>query len=287
VRDTVLILIAVLIAVAGALIMISSGDEYGAERLIYRAIVANQEIAANPEVAPPGLLARVEDNLKKIVKKYPKTRTARAAYLSLIGFYWEQKKYENVKSTADAIIARYPKDRGILSSAYFLKGAVFQEQGEWNKALKEFHTLRDEYTDSVLGLEVPIYIADYYKEERKLGQAKQAYIEAVQFYAKTEKKFRKKALGYAAANLLMRAHTELEQYEQAGQVLESVFKNYAKMQVFIQQLPNIEGIFIKKLNNPDKALQLYAIIRDRTEDERILEFLDGRIKAINVQKTGQ
>ncbi|MCQ9208827.1 MAG: hypothetical protein NG712_05565, partial [Omnitrophica bacterium] len=76
-KDTTLILIAVLMAVAGMLALTTSGADYAAEKLFYQAMRAYKEIALNPDVVPPGVLSRVERDLKKILQRYPKSKTAK------------------------------------------------------------------------------------------------------------------------------------------------------------------------------------------------------------------
>lgn len=273
--------------VAGLLSLISSRADYSAEKLFYQATKVGRKIALNPDVAPPTMLASVERGLKKIVEKYPKAAIAKIAHLSLAEYYLNKEEYAQAESRADEIIAKYTEDRDTLSKAYFIKGSAFEKQDQWNKALKEYQTLRDRYTDTLVGLGMPIYIAEYYKGKQKYDQADLAYQDAINFYRKLERENRAKVLGYAAANLLINSHLALEQYEQAGQVLENTLNNYPKVQVFAQQIPSIEAIFIKKLNKPERALQLYENIRDKIDNKQILEFVDERIKALNVQKNGQ
>ncbi|MFC1631402.1 tetratricopeptide repeat protein [Candidatus Omnitrophota bacterium] len=286
-KNTVLILITILLVVAGALTWITSGAEYAAEKLFYQAMKINQEIAVNPDVAPPFMIDRVENKLKKLLERYPNTRTAKQANLSLIEFYLGNKKYEQAISAAEGTLEKYGQDRSFASRVQFLKGVAYEQQGQWPQALEEFLILRDEYTKTFLGLGIPLYIGEYYTTKGNDAQAAQAYQEAIGFYTRLENENKGQASGYAAINLLMRAHLILEQYEQAGVVLEKIISEYPKLRVFVQQIPSIEAIFIKKLNKPEKALQLYENIKVKTDNEKVIKFLDGRIEALTVQENQQ
>ncbi len=282
-RNTVLILIAVLMAVWGVLAVISSSGEYAAEKLFYRAMKTYKKIADNPDVAPPAMLVSVENDLKRIVEKYPDSQTAKATRLVLAEFYLRNKDYEQALSALDEIINVYTQDKLILSKAHFLKGAAYEKQNQWEKALQEYAILRNEYTDTPLGLQVPLYLGAYYSAKERYLEAEQAYNEAVLFYEKLAAENKGKAYGYAAANFLLQVQMNLRNYEQAGKVLQDIINDYPNLLTFSQQLPKIEAIFVKKLNKPDKALQVYEIIRDKTDNQKLLEFLDGRIAALNVQ----
>ncbi|MFC1699697.1 tetratricopeptide repeat protein [Candidatus Omnitrophota bacterium] len=286
-KNTVLILIAILLVVAGVLSLITSGAEYAAEKVFYQAMKINQEITVNPDVAPPFMVAKVENKLKKVLERYPNTKTAKQAHLSLVEFYLGNKKYEQAISAAEGTLEKYGQDRSFASRVQFLKGVAYEQQDQWPQALKEYRVLRNQYTKTFLGLGIPLYIGEYYSTKGKDEFATAAYQEAVSFYTKLEKDNKGQAVGYAAINLLMRAYLILEQYEHAGVVLEKIISEYPKLRVFVQQIPSIEAIFIKKLNKPEKALQLYENIKVKTDNEKVIEFLDGRIEALTVQENQQ
>ncbi|MDD5680420.1 MAG: hypothetical protein PHI59_04175, partial [Candidatus Omnitrophica bacterium] len=69
-KKTIINLILILAAVAVLLSLLSIGDEYAAEKLLYRASKINEKIISNPDVVPPKMLALVESTLTKIIQKY-------------------------------------------------------------------------------------------------------------------------------------------------------------------------------------------------------------------------
>lgn len=283
-KKTVIILILILVAVYGILSIVSSNDDYAAERLFFKATKINRKIIANPDVAPPAMLNSVENTLKKILDKYPKSKMATAAHLGLAEFYLVHKRYEEVRFRADQIINRYTENRVLLSKAQFLKASSYERENQWQKALEEYKILRDKYSETPLGLGVPIYIGDYYTGKGENLRAHKAYNEAIQFYKQLESENKGGPLGYTAARLAVQANLKLKRYEQAGQTVENILHVYPRLVVFIEQLPNIETIFIKELNNPEKARELYLKIKEKVEDSRLIEFIDGKIKALEAQK---
>lgn len=283
-RKTVLILIITLLAVYGTLSIVSSNDDYAAERLFFKATKINRKIIANPDVVPPVMLTSVENTLKKILDKYPKSKIVKAAHLGLAEFYFKNKKYDRTLSTADEIIDTYGQDKTILSKAYFLKGATYERQNLWEEALKEYIILRDKFTETPLGLGVPLYIGDYYTGKERYAKADGAYNEASLFYKRIERENRGEAFGYTAANLLFQTYVRMQKYEQAGEVVEDTVNNYPKLLVFTQQLPKIELIFIKTLNKPEKAIEIYNNIKEKTDESGLIKFIDEKIKGLEAQK---
>jgi tetratricopeptide (TPR) repeat protein len=279
-KKTVYILILIVLAVYIIFSVVSAGGEYAAEKIFYRAMKANAKITANPNVVPPKLIEYVETNLKDILKKYPKTDVARAASITLAEIYIYNKRYDDALSTSDSIIKTYSSAPAILSTAHFLKGQVYEKQDKWAKALKEYNIVRNNYTDTVLGIHMPLYVAKYYAGKGRDADARQAYSEAVLFYGKLEKVNSRKMLGYTASKLLIQVYMDTGNYEEAGRVLEETINNYRSGITLEQLLPQVENVFVIKLKQPDKAIEIYKSIKEKFKDERLNKFLDKKIAAI-------
>ncbi len=283
-KKIIWVMVLILVVVYAVLAVLGAGGEYAAERLFYKAAKANSIIAANPDVVPPKLLLDVENNLKKILSKYPKTKVAITANVTLAEFYIHNKRYDDALSTLGFIIKTYDKSPAILSTAHFLKGLAYEKQDQWPRALKEYGILRDGYTNTELGMQAPLYIAKYYANKGKDADAAQAYNDAAAFYINIEKNNQKKMLGYIASTLLIQTYMSLENYEKAGVVIEETLDKYPSQMTLIQLLPQLENIFVKKLNRPEKAISIYKKIKENVKNEKLNEFLNKKIDALMHKK---
>ena len=180
-KKIIWVMVLILVVVYAALATLGAGGEYAAEKLLYRAAKMNEKIAANPDVVPPKLIDSIENDIKKLLQKYPDTEAAKAANIKLAEFYIAHKKYDQALAHADKIIKKYEKNPGIVSMAHFLKGIAYEKQDKWPSALKEYHLVRDNYKDTQLGMQMPIYIANYYSQKGREAQAEEAYGEAARF----------------------------------------------------------------------------------------------------------
>lgn len=279
-KKTIFILILILVAVYAVLSILGAGDEYAAERLFYRAAKANEKILINPEVAPPKLLESVEKKFKKVVERYPDTDAAKRAHMALAEFYLANKKYDEALSTLDAVIET--KDQGvpILSKAHFFKAAIYEKQDQWNKAVDEYTMLKDRYFNTSIGLTVPLYLGRCYAKKGDGAKADRAYSDAVLFYEQLGINKKGKVVGYAASDLLMKAYMDLGKYEAAGKVVEDTLNNYPSKQTFINYLPLVESIYAKRLGRPTKAIEIYSNLMEKAEDNKLKEFLQGRIEEL-------
>lgn len=290
-KKIIIILIAVLAGLYIALSIAGSDKEYAAERLFYRAMKTSDKIAANPDVVPPKLLDDVEDNLKKLLRKYPDTEVAKTADIKMVEFYIANKKYDAALKQSDTVIKKYKKNHGMLSTAYFLKGLSYEKQDKWPDALKEYHIVRDKYRDTQLGMQIPIYIASSYSQKGRNAQAQEAYGDAARFYENIQKENSGKALGYMASLLLVQTYIKSDNYESAAKVVEETLDKYYSQMALAQLLPLVENIIVTKLNRPEKAVEIYKTILEKSKDEKLKKVLQKRIdellnkKPVNVSKS--
>ena len=283
-KKLIITLSLILITVYAGLSILGSGGEYAAEKLYYRAMKVNRKIAANPDVVPPKLLDYVEKDLKKLLEKYPKAEIAKSADIILAEFYIFSKRYDEALSKLDAIIKANDGIPIMLSTAHFMKEHVYEKRDKWPSALKEYEMVRDDYVDTELGIQMPLYIAKYYSDKGKEAEAAQAYNAAVLFYEKLEKNNGKKLIGYIASKLLLQTYINSGNYEQAGRKLEEDLGKYKNMMALTQLLPQVENIFVKELKRPEKAIEVYESIKEGTYDDRLKTFLDRKIDLLKKDK---
>lgn len=280
-KKTVIILSSILVGLYIILSIAGSNKEYAAEKLFYGVMSAGDKIASNPDVVPPKLINDIENKMKRLLQKYPDTEVAKTANIKLVEFYIAYKKYDQALAQADKIIKKYEKNRGISSMAYFLKGVAYEKQDKWPSALKEYHIVRDNYRDTQLGMQMPIYIADYYSRKGRETQAQEAYGEAARFYENIEKENSKKALGYMASLFLIQTYIKADNFEIAAKVVEEALDKYYSQMVLAQLLPLVENIIVTKLKNPEKAVGIYKTIVARSKDEKLKKVLQKRIDELS------
>ena len=102
-KNTILILVLILVVVFVLFSILAQGSDHAAERSFYRVMTTHKQIAANPDVAPPVMLASVENGLTEIIEEYPKSRTAKIAHITLAQFLIRNTKYDLIFDTLGKI----------------------------------------------------------------------------------------------------------------------------------------------------------------------------------------
>lgn len=285
-KKIIITLILILTAVSILLSVLGSGGEFAAEKLFYRAMKTNSKIVANPDIAPPLLLGRVENNLKTLIAEYPGANITRIANIALVEFYTAHKRYDKALDVINSIMKAYNSDEIIMTTVYFMKGVIHEKQNDWPGALKEFEILRDKYPYSQLGIQIPIYIAKYYDSKGQDQEARSAYNEARAFYGNIEKDHSGKRTGFAASTLLFQTYMNTRNYEEAGKVLEDTINTYMGQPAVLQLLPQVENVFVTKLNDPQRAVEIYKNISGKIRDGKLKKALQKKIDELSAKKPG-
>ncbi len=283
-RKIIFTLLTILIILYISLFILGNSAEHKAEKLFYQATKAFEQIAVNPDVIPPHMAASIEKKLQTILEKYPKTNVAKIAHLAAAEFYVLTKKYDKAIEKLDIAINNYSEDSGMVTRALFLKGNIYEKQNRWDMALASYKKLRDKYPDTAAGIKIPLYIAGHYKRAGQQQEADGAFNEAVSFYEKIKNENAKKQLGYIASVLLMQTYLEFEKYEEAGRAVEDTINNYPSPATYMQNLPIVELIFVKKLQNPKKAIEIYKNVAKNSKDVKLKKLLETRINSLQAAK---
>lgn len=279
-KRTLIILSSILIAVFIALSILSSGGTYDAEKLLYGALRAGKKIMANPDVVPPSVAIYIEKNLRHIVRNYPGTSVAETARMKIAEFYVLTKHYDKAIEALDDIIYSSEKNMPKLSHALFLKGNVYEKKNQWFKALAVYRTLRDRCEDTALGLQIPLYVADYYTKNSMAAEAIGAYNDAASFYKRVSREKRGTIAGYRASNYLASSYMNLKRFDDAGRVVEEIMNSYPSTASYTQHLPSVEYIFVKQLKEPKKALEIYKRVQQKTKNARLQAVLKKKISEL-------
>ncbi|OGW76153.1 MAG: hypothetical protein A2Z72_02270 [Omnitrophica bacterium RBG_13_46_9] len=255
-------------------------SDYNAERLLYKAIKRENVISMNPDVAPPKLVSSVEHSLKKIITRFPESSTVKMAYIKLIELYIHNKDFDKTLSILDEMLERYSNDKALLVRTLYTKASVYELMGQWDNALKLLNTLKDEHADTPLGLQVPLYIAGYYKKTGNTQAMDKAIDAAVSYYKNLREKYKGTALGYASSSLLVQTCLNSGNYETAGELVSSIIDEYPAQASVAQQLPYVEIIFVRELKQQERAIALYENALGKIRDERLKKALETRISAL-------
>jgi outer membrane protein assembly factor BamD (BamD/ComL family) len=278
-RKVIVFIIVVLVVLYGTLSLANIGSEFTAEKLLYTTLRAYYTMPPMGDDSMMGEQAEIKDSLRKIITRFPKSMSARHAYVNLATLCLETENYDEALSVADDILRQYKLNAYLSAEAHLLKAASYEKKGNLDKAVEEFKILHRDYTETRSGLRAPLYIAQFYERQNKHAEADEAYDAAIVFFEATEQKHRGRMLGYLASLYLIQTYMSIDFHGAAGQVVEDIIENYPES-VLAEQLPYVELIYVKMLNSPEKAITLYERIANKTKHARLRDFVRKKIQEL-------
>lgn len=269
----------------------SDNDYYLIEKRYYRIKKEAGRIYDNPLGSPPKELERVVGLFRDFSKKSPNNNLSLDAEFQIANLYAVKEEYNKARSQLKAIINKYPKTQSITTEAIFLTGNTYQAQDNWNAALGEYKKIIQQYPISIKGLQMPIYIANYYQLRHEPEKMISAYQEAVRHYKSLTSDKNDPRLNYLLFRLLVRCHVELKEWENAladyhamlAEFMDKIIVTPAgKIRLSMDGvLIDMAFIYARELKQKDKAKEMLALLVKnyprsifRKSAERFLKELD-------------
>ena len=258
-RFSGLLLLTILFVLAGC----RGTDQYSIERKYWKAKKLKEMIVTQPEAYTAEDLKKSVQTLKDFIQDYPANTLAIEAKLDIATLYMVKSEYEKARDQLREIVKDHASSQLICSEALFLIGNSYQVEGKWDMALVEYQKIKQDYPQTSRGLDIPIYIARYYKSSGQPRKMASAYREAIEFYTQLSQQYPNTQLGFHVSRLAGRCYMELEDWAKALGVFQNIINTYSGKIDLDDILMNIAIIYAHELKDIEKAsLALEQLVKD-------------------------
>jgi TolA-binding protein len=238
-------------------------DQYAIEREYYSIQKQAAAVMTNPDATPPAELQIVITALERFAAKYPQAAVAVDAKFSIAKVYTAKKYYSKAQDELKQIGKDFIKSEPVCAEALFMRGAVYEDEGDWPSALAQYEFLIQVYPKSLRGIEAPMRIALWYKNKFQMDNMMQAWRQAITHYKALSKQYPVTPMDFQLRLLIARSYAELQEWENAAQTLETAradFKDKARIDAI---LLNLASIYHTQLKDVAKARTvLEQVIKD-------------------------
>ena len=259
-------------------------DQYSIERRYWYLQKKVQKIAVNPESSPPQELTRVVSLLDNFAKQYPKNILGVSAEFSIAGLYIVKQEFSQARAQLQHIIIKYKDSKKICSEATFLIGNSYELQDKWSSALEQYRKLMQDYTETIKGLEIPIYIAQHYKTKYEPDKMIAAFGEAISYYKAIAAKHPVTPLSFNLDMLVAQCYSEIKDWQSAINTLNSMLTTYNGKASFEEILLSLSSIYSQKLNNPTKAIEVLEVLLKEYPKSRYANSAKEMIKRLSAKQ---
>jgi len=255
-----IIFVIVIFACSGLILSGCANDDYAIEARYWKVKKQAEKILRNPHATPPNELERAVNTLNKFSEKYPKSNLSVDADFSIANLYIIKENYDSGRAQLKKIMLKYEKSKELVAQAIFLSGNSYELQDKWPAALEQYRKIMQDYSETMKGLEIPIYIAQHYKIKYEPDKMMTALGEAISYYKAIAARHPVTPLSFNMDMLVAQCYAEMKDYQDAVNTLNSMLSTYNGKVNFEQIFLSLASIYSQKLNNPAKAIEVLKVL---------------------------
>lgn len=256
-------------------------DQYSIEKRYWQAQKQAEKIFKNPQASPPLQLKRVVNRFYQFSQKYPNTNLAINAEFNIARLYIVKEEYEQARAWLRKMVEKHSKYPAICSEAVFLIGTSYQIQDKWSLALEQYKKIMQLYPVTPRGVDMPVYIAQYYKIKYQPDKMVAAYQEAIVHYKSLADKYRNTPMSYIASMLVGKCYLAIKDWQGAVNTFNAIITDY-KGKVDLQEpLMTSALIYTKELKDKTKAKEMLGILIKDYPRSNFLKVAKELLKELN------
>jgi TolA-binding protein len=254
--------------IAGLFLSGCANDQYSIEREYWKVNRQAQAIFKNPVATPPNERDRAIAVIRNFIASHPNNILAVRAEFTIGRIYLVTGLYDEARKQFNSISAKYAKSATIVSESIFSIGSSYQLQKNTEDAVAQYKTIISRFPLSPRGLQMPIYIAQYYAGLHDPVKMQESYKEAITQYQKLAQKDMKSALALRSYTLIAECYAGLKDWQKSIDSLEMIVTNFKDRASMDGVLLNIAVIYRRELRDMDKAKDVLMRLIKEYPDSR-------------------
>lgn len=244
---------AVFILVISLILSGCGQDRYAIEKKYYYALKKANAIFKNPHSTPPNELQQAVERLLAFQKKYPNTKLALDAEFNVARLYMAKEEWLNARKQLNAMLQSYHKNDAICAQVYFFIGKTYEIEKKWETALSHYRKIMEKFPATPRGMEVPLYLIQYYKSKFEPDKMMDAARAAVVHYKDLGKKYPNSYLEYSCRSLVVNCYAVLKDWNNVAASIETIIEAYKEKAPMDAALFQLAFIYAKELKDTAKA----------------------------------
>lgn len=270
---------ALLISLAGC-----DAGVYSAEKRFWRASKAFNRLMQDLEKAEPEDYQKVVDDFREITIRYPMWSNSPRAQFHIAQLYAVQNNLPQARAEFEVILKDYPTNTDICATALFTIGVIYEKEDNWEKAKETFNKLASDYPNTYSAYQVPLYMAQYYKNKGQTAEAETAYAAALEKYQNIVKGNPKTFGAVVAIDFIVACYADREKWNESVVYLDTLINDYADTALAPKALFTVGLIYQNQLNEPQRALEYYRKLIDKYPNNFLVKPAEKQIESINKPK---
>ena len=214
-----------------------------------------------------------------LLRKYGEHKIEAYAHFAKARLLVKKRNYKQSRELLTQIIEKYPNETNLCAAAQLSLASTYEAEGTWERALVEYRWVQENHPLTFQGLNVPIYIADYYRRKGKGNLAETAFREAITHYQRLIKKYPKTILAATAQEFIIFCLSVQKKWPEAAEAATSLQTIHPGSRTAISSYLFLGQIY-EELNDFKKAIAVYKKFSQEFPDHPIVEKIQHRIEGI-------
>ncbi len=235
------------------------GGTYLAEKRHWHATKKLKSLLTETENPTKEDYKPVIDAFREITIRHPRWINTPKVHFQIGQLYEAQGDFQMARKEYGVIKKNFSLNPEISSAAQFKTALTYLLDANWPSTKEEFDKLTKDYPDTKSALQVPIFIAKYYKKIGKEAESEDAYDDALKLYSKKIITFFDKTDPKIifAADFALECYIDRERWEEAISYLDDLISEYPKTVLAPKSLLAAGLISQTKLEDNEKAVKYF------------------------------
>ncbi len=235
----------------------------------------------NPDGLEEEHYEQVITALNKVSNAAPFEPVAARAKFQIAQIYLGLERKEQSHDVLREVFTRFTNgenrdgfiSKNIAAQALFSDGRLYEADGEIEKAHERFALLMDKYPLTNLGLQVPLYIIQYYKSQEDLTGMKEASANAQAHYQKLMDQYAGTTTEEQVQRYSLQAYAQEEAWQDILEFWDSASKTKIERSEVLQARVAKANLLASKMGRVQEAEAIYKDIIENFPVEPITPFL--------------
>ncbi|MFC2061066.1 tetratricopeptide repeat protein [Elusimicrobiota bacterium] len=163
-------------------VLAGCGGDYNAEKMYWQIGREHKDVFKSPANASDMDFSSAIADLKNIVVAHPSWSRAPEIRYNIGKMYEQREDYEKARNEFREIVIGFPQNYEICARSRFMIGILYEKENNTEKAVESFNKVIERHQNTVIGVQMPLYIAQYYARKEMKEEAEREFKKAARKY---------------------------------------------------------------------------------------------------------
>ena len=255
------------------------GSQYSAEKLYWQANQAAKTIINGRPLDKLNAqdYKKIIAGYRRLAEEYPLEPLSAQSQFIIAQIYILQNQLPKAEEELVKVTQNFSQNSEIASLAQFRIGALYEQQGDWTQARREYENVIDLFPLSSMGLKTPLYIAEYYQRGKDGVKADNAYHKAIKHYQKFINEYSGTTVSAMLKDYLALAYASQGKWNEAVDIWQTLVDEYPQSQIGETLLFAIGETYSRQIKDLQKAIDTYDDFVKKNPASKIIRYAKFQI----------